>query len=222
MKITNEVLEGYLNCKTKGHLKFVGECGLPSYYETMTTTAKAASREDAVARLVARFGEGDACQGLAVTAATLKQRLPLLVDAVLEDNGMSLRLDGLKRKDGLSKVGDHHYLPILHHHGDKVGRKQKILLALHGLALARVQGLRPAIGMIAHDPEARLAKVHLDPKLYRQAEQILDEMMQFEAGREPPRLTLNGHCQVCEFRQRCRKQAEQADDISLLGSVGEK
>src|SRR5262249_32765572 len=28
--------------------------------------------------------------------------------------------------------------------------------------------------------------------------------------------------QVCEFRQRCRKQAEQADDISLLGSVSEK
>src|SRR5262249_23166884 len=27
---------------------------------------------------------------------------------------------------------------------------------------------------------------------------------------------------VCEFRQRCRTQAEKADDISLLGGVGEK
>src|SRR5262245_36603500 len=74
MKITNEGMEGYLNCKSKGHLKFVGESGTPPYYETMTTTAKAAARTEAVARLVAQFSGGDACQGLPVTAATLKQR----------------------------------------------------------------------------------------------------------------------------------------------------
>ena len=51
---------------------------------------------------------------------------------------------------------------------------------------------------------------------------MLDEVKRLQAGGEPPRLTLNKHCQVCEFRQRCRKQAEEADDISLLGGVGEK
>jgi hypothetical protein len=30
MKITNEVLEGYLNCNTKGHLKLAGEGGVVS------------------------------------------------------------------------------------------------------------------------------------------------------------------------------------------------
>ena len=71
-------------------------------------------------------------------------------------------------------------------------------------------------------PRARLGKVRLDAKLYRQAEQVLDEVKRLQAGGEPPRLTLNKHCQVCEFKQRCREQAEQADDISLLGGVGEK
>ena len=42
MKITNEILEGYLNCKTKGHLKLAGEGGTKSDYEAMTTAAKAA------------------------------------------------------------------------------------------------------------------------------------------------------------------------------------
>ena len=73
MKITNEVLEGYLNCKFKGHLKLAGEVGTKSDYEAMTTAARAASREQALAKLVARFGEGDACRGTAVTAATLKK-----------------------------------------------------------------------------------------------------------------------------------------------------
>jgi hypothetical protein len=59
-------------------------------------------------------------------------------------------------------------------------------------------------------------------KLYRQAERVVDEIKRLQEGGELPRLTLNGHCQVCEFRQRCRRQAEEADDISLLGGVGEK
>ena len=49
MNITNEVLEGYLNCKYKGHLKLAGESGTPSDYEAMTADARRASREEAVA-----------------------------------------------------------------------------------------------------------------------------------------------------------------------------
>jgi predicted RecB family nuclease len=221
-KITREVLEGYLSCKYKGHLKLAGQAGTPSDYEAMMSAAKAGSREAALAKLVARFGQGDACRGGPVTAATLKQGPPLLADIDLEGEGLSLRLDALKRADGRSKLGEHHYLPVLHVHGDKVGRQEKLLLAVLGLALAQVQRLRPAIGLVARGPEARLGKVRLDARLYRQAQQVLDELKRLQAGGEPPRLTLNKHCQVCEFRQRCRKQAEEADDISLLGGVGEK
>jgi predicted RecB family nuclease len=222
MTITNEILEGYLNCKYKGHLKLAGERGTPSDYEAMTAATNQASRETAIAKLVARLGEGDACRGTPVTAAALRPGYPLLADAVLDDEGLSLRFDALKRVDGASKLGSHHYVPVLHTRGDKAGPRQKVLLAVLGLVLARVQGLTPAAGLIARGPEARLGKVRLDPKLYRQAEQVLNEVKRLQAGGEPPRLTLNGHCQVCEFRQRCREQAEQTDDISLLAGVGEK
>ena len=63
-KITRNVIESYLNCKYKGHLKLAGENGTPSDYETMTTAARQASREQAVVGLVARFGEGDAGRGV--------------------------------------------------------------------------------------------------------------------------------------------------------------
>src|SRR4051794_20534990 len=221
-KITREVLESYLNCKYKGHLKLAGESGTKSDYEAMTAAARQASRGEALAKLVARFGGGEACRGAAAPPSVLKQGAPLLADVDLEDEGLSLRFDALKRADGTSRLGDHHYVPVLHNHGDKVGRRQKVLLAVLGLALARVQGLRPASGLIARGPEARLGKVRLDAKLYRQAESILSEVARLQDGGEPPRLMLNTHCPTCEFRQRCRKQAEEADDISLLGGVGEK
>jgi predicted RecB family nuclease len=175
MKITNEILEAYLNCKTKGHLKVVGETGTKSDYEAMTEAARRSSRELALAGIVARFGEGNAYRGTAVTAAMLKQGAPQLADAIVEDDGMSIRFDGLKRTDGASKLGGHHYVPVLHNHGDKVGRQQKLLLAVLGLVLERVQGLRPATGLVARGREGRLGKVPLEAKLYREAEQVLDE-----------------------------------------------
>src|SRR3954452_2616768 len=98
-RITNEILEAYLNCKTKGHLKLVGETGTKSDYELMTEAASLASREASHARLVARYGEGNAYRGTAITAATLNQGAPLLPDATLEVDGMSIHLDALKRAD---------------------------------------------------------------------------------------------------------------------------
>ena len=221
-KITRDVIESYLNCKYKGHLKLTGESGTKSDYETMTTAERASSRDRSVARLVARFGEGDACQGTTVTAATLKQGAPLLADIDLEDEGLSLRCDALKRGDGASKLGDYHYVPVLHNDGDKVGRGHKLLLAILGLAIARVQVLRPSVGLVARGPEARLGRVRLSPKLYRRAEQILGELGRLQAGGDTPRLTLNGHCQLCEFRQQCHAQAAKDDDLSLLRGMSEQ
>jgi hypothetical protein len=53
-KITRDVIESYLNCKYKGHLKLTGESGTISDYEAMTTAARASSREQALTRLAAR------------------------------------------------------------------------------------------------------------------------------------------------------------------------
>jgi hypothetical protein len=120
-KITRDIIESYLNCKYKGHLKLAGESGRRSDYEAMTTAAGQTSRKAALTKLVLRFGAGDACGGVSIAVATLKQGSPLLADATLEDEGLSIRLDALKRAAGTSKLGDYHYLPVLHTHGDKVG-----------------------------------------------------------------------------------------------------
>jgi glucose-6-phosphate dehydrogenase assembly protein OpcA len=105
MKITNEILEAYLNCKTKGHLKLVGKTGTKSEYEAMTEAANQASRGVSLAVIVARHGEDNVYRGTAITAAMLKQGAPLFADAIVEDDGMSIRFDALKRVDGASKLG---------------------------------------------------------------------------------------------------------------------
>jgi predicted RecB family nuclease len=221
-KINQGIIESFLNCKYKGHLKLVGECGIKSDYEAMTVAARAASREATLVKLVARSGEGNACRGMSITDATLWKGTPLLVDADFDDDDLTLRFDGLKRADGTSKLGEHHYQPILHQFGDKVGRHQKLLLAMFGLAIARVQILRPSVGLVARGTEGRLGKVRLDAKLYKRSEQVLDEVKRLQAEGEPPQLVLNDHCQMCEFRRGCRAQAVKEDSLSLLRGLGEK
>lgn len=205
-KITWDIIESYLNCKYKGHLKLTGARGTPSDYEAMTTAATASSREQVVARLVARFGDGDGYRGLTVTAAVLKQGVQLLADTQLEDDALSLPLDALKRADGASKLGEHHYLPVLHSHGDKVDQLPKLLLAVVGLILGHVQGLRPVVGLVVRGTGTRLGKVSLDAKLYRQAEQVLGDLVRLKEGCEPPRLTLSQRASV-RVGRRCRSPA---------------
>ncbi len=220
-KITREVLEGYLHCKTKAHLKLAGQQGIVSDYEALLLARRQEARQQAVAKILAKHPEAEVARGIPLTVAALQSGPPFVLDATLEDDLLSLGFDGLKRVDGASKLGDFHYVPVLYH-GNKVGRQQKILVAVFGLTLARMQGMRPSAGLVARGPDAKLVKVRLDSKLYRQAEQVIGELQLIQAGGEPPRLTLNAHCQFCEFRQRCRTKAVEADDISLLGGVGEK
>jgi predicted RecB family nuclease len=220
--ITRHVIESYLNCAYKGHLKLGGELGTPSEHEALLASSGQASRAEALSRLLARYGEGKAISGEAVTPAVLKRGLPLLVGAVLGDDGLSLLFDGLKRIDGPSQIGGYRYVPVLHHEGSRAGHRQKQLLALYGLVLGKVQGRQPTFGLLAQGPGNRLTKVRLDPKLYRKAELVLKDVRRLQEGGDAPRLTLNGHCPHCEFRQRCRAEALKEDDISLLETVSAK
>jgi predicted RecB family nuclease len=53
----------------------------------------------------------------------------------------------------------------------------------------------------------------------RRTERILRDVKEMVAAESPPRLILNDHCQVCEFRQQCHEQAVREDSISLLRGI---
>src|SRR5262245_14417035 len=89
------------------------------------------------------------------------------------------------------------------------------------MILSGLQGRAPAYGVIWHGRECKATRVKLNPD-HRKAEQVLRDLREMAGAASPPRPVLNGHCHLCEFRQRCRKQAEAVDDISLLGGVDEK
>jgi predicted RecB family nuclease len=220
-KITREVLESHLYCKTKAHLKLAGHQGRVSDYEALGIARKADVKQQAIAKILTEHPETEVERDIPLTAATLRAGRSFILDATLDDDLLSLRFDGLMRVDGSSKLGDFHYVPMLFHEGRKVGKEQRLLLELYGLLLSQVQGRPPAYGMVWHGPECKATKVRLDPDV-RKTERILREVKEMVGAESPPRLLLNHHCQVCEFRQRCHDQAMQEDNISLLQGMKEQ
>jgi len=220
-KITREVVEGYLHCKTKAHLKLAGQQGNMSDYEALLVARRQEVRQQAIAEILAKHPEAEVARGIPLTVAALQSGPPFVLDTTLEDDLLSLGFDGFKRVDGASKVGDFHYIPMLFHEGQKVGKEQRLLLELYGLLLSQVQGRLPAYGVVWHGRDCKSTRVRLSPDL-RRAERLLSEVREMAAPSSPPRLILNDHCQVCEFRQRCLEQAVQEDNISLLRGMREK
>lgn len=218
MKITNEVLEGYLNCKLKAHLKATGEQSIRTDYEALLLSRRDEVRLIATEKILAAQGEGQVARSIALTADSLKSGPSFVLDALFEDDLFCLKLDGLKKVPGPSRLGPFHYVPVLFHGGEKVGREQRLLLELSGLLLAGVQGLVPSHGVVWHGRECRGSRVALKPG---RAEQLLRQLRRTRDA-EPPKLVLNDHCQMCEFRQRCHQQAVQEDSLSLLRGLGEK
>jgi predicted RecB family nuclease len=219
-QITADVLEAFLHCRYKGHLKQAGQMGTPCGYEVLADEQRATVRQRAIEQITARQADVEVLSAVPLTAPTLKQGMAFVLEATLEDNAFSLRFDGLKRVDGPSKLGDYHYVPVLFHGGESVRKEQRLFLDVCGLLLSRIQGRTPGHGIVWHGRECRAMKVRLSPDP-RKAELLLRDLQQpREAG--PPRLVLNDHCQVCEFRRRCHDQAVQEDNLSLLRGLGER
>ncbi len=219
-RITAAVLEAFLHCRYKGHLKQAGQMGTRSNYEILADEQRAAVRQQAIERITTRHADGEVISTVPLTASTLKQGAAFVLDATLEDDTFSLRFDGLKKVDGPSKLGDFHYIPVLFHGGGSVRKEQRLLLDVYGLLLSRIQGRTPGHGIVWHGRECRATKVRLSPDP-RKAERLLRDLQQSQDA-EPPRLVLNDHCQVCEFRRRCHDQAVREDNLSLLRGLGEK
>jgi predicted RecB family nuclease len=219
-KITSDVLESYLHCKFKGYLKLAAQQGTKCDFEAMLTELRCEVRLKAIDAIVARHSADQVARNIPLTTAGLKQGPQYILDGTLEDDALALHFDGLKRTEGESRLGGFHYLPVLFHEGRQINKGQKLLLEVYGLVLSGLQGRVPAYGVIWHGPECKATRVKLNP-YHRQAEQVLRGLKDM-ATPAAPRLLLNEHCQVCEFRLRCREQAVKEDNITLLRGMGEK
>ena len=168
-----------------------------------------------------RHKDGAILRGGVLTRPLLKQGMPLLLDAIVEDHTLSVRFDALQKEVGTSLLGDFHYIPVAFDDAERPRRHQKELLELYGVIIGDLQGRQPGIGVLIHGQSCTVQRIRLNPSGHG-AQQILQEIKEIQGTGTPPRLKLNSHCQICEFRQRCQAEATAKDELSLLRGLSEK
>ncbi len=98
-KITRDILESYINCRTKGYLKLTGQEGTRCDYEVLMAETRAEVRLAAIDRILAKHPGDEVARNIPMTTADLKKGPLFVLDAILEDESLSLTFDGLKRVD---------------------------------------------------------------------------------------------------------------------------
>jgi predicted RecB family nuclease len=220
-KITRDAMESYLACHLKGHLKLQGEQGEKSDYEAVMSGRRDGRRRRAGEKLVAREHGGEVLRDIEISTSVLRRGAPLILDARIEDDSFSLRIDGLKRAEGKSRLGDFLYVPILFSPSEKLGREGRALMEMIGLLVGDLQGKQPDWGLLVRGEKLAVGKIHLRVGS-RSARRQLQGIQGLLGSGSPPTLVLNDHCQVCEFRSRCHDQAVSDDNLSLLRGMGDK
>ncbi|HJZ56174.1 MAG TPA: hypothetical protein VKE74_14505 [Gemmataceae bacterium] len=104
-KITREVLESYLSCKLKGHLKLAGQDGTPCDYEGLLLGMRGVVKAKAAVRLRAGHPGERVASGVPIAPAVLGQGWQVILDGTIEDDSWSLQLDGLEQLGGLPGLG---------------------------------------------------------------------------------------------------------------------
>jgi len=219
--ITREILEAYLKCTTKAHLKLRGGHGTKSDYEVLAVETCAELRIRAAEKLTSKHKPEHVMRGVTIAETVLRSGAEVILDSTVEFDDLSLCCDALKKAKGESRLGGYHYVPVLVYEGEKIRAEQKRVLQVFGLAVGEAQGRHPDFGLIVHGKNLATCRVSFRGGL-GDAKRIVAEIKLLRGAGQPPRLTLNDHCQVCEFCQRCRSEAIAADDISLLSGMGQK
>ena len=221
MILSNDVILGYLDCKYKAYLMICGETGIRSDYQRLMLELDKDFQALATAKTLHESTESLIQCGVNVTPSELENGLPLILHANLEKSPFHLHFDALKKVHGRSSFGEFHYIPVFFHNERTVREKHKIFLAIAGLMLGELQECQPKIGVIIYGQICRSVTIKLD-KYQLMGRRIIEDLLAIAKLTFQPPFTLCRHCRLCQFHERCRTEAKEMDDLSLLRGIGQK
>src|SRR5215510_1479045 len=84
-KISQDILESYVFCRSKAYLQWTGEYGKPSDYAMFLTQSRDEVRRKAMAKMLVQAHKAQVVQGALLTTAVLRQGPLFVLDAHVED-----------------------------------------------------------------------------------------------------------------------------------------
>lgn len=220
MEISNDIFESLIKCKYKAYLKLTGGKGCKPAYEIIQLELRDKHKNELLKNILSVSTENKIIKTPDLTLPTLKNGYRIILDTHITHNGKLSYFNALERTLGKSNLGSFHYMPVLFIEKEKISKADKLLLAFNGLLLGNLQKKQPEHGKIIYG-QFRTTKIKLDKQIDKVKHLISAFKESFQDGKSP-RLLLNSHCKICEFKDFCRNKAVEKDDLSLLTGITEK
>jgi len=220
-RITDDVINALQHCRLKAYFQLRGEEGAQCGYEKLLIEQRANAQRKAIEKIRREYRETEVATDLNLSVANLRKGAALILSARLDDDRHAVVFDALRKTDGPSTLGDFRYQPVIFCAARRVRASDRQQLAARAVLLARVQGALPGGGVVYLGRDSARTGIRFGSTLAA-AENLLRDAERLQRAEGPPKLLLNDHCRICEFRERCRDQAIREDNLSLLRGVAEK
>jgi len=224
MKISPELFKAYLKCPMKCWLRAVGQVSTGNAYAEWVKTQDESYRISETSRLAASLPTDQVETSPAsehLKSAKWKLATNVTVQAPVDSSCVESSIHVVERipSEGRGKAAQ--FIPIRFIFRNKLIKDDKLLMAFDAFVLSQSLGREISVGKFIHGDDHATLKVKTSA-LAGEVRKRLDKIAALLASPTPPDLVLNRHCPECEFRDRCRQKAIEADDLSLLAGMSAK
>jgi predicted RecB family nuclease len=248
MRITSLLLDAFLKCATKCHLRSLGEIGVGNEYAEWVRSQEESCQREAARALQETVPETERVVAPPATENLKAAQWRLAVDLVAQtpESGadspvnesqpnekahglgalcseqlLESRLHAVERVPSEGRGKPAQFVPIRFIFRNKLTKDDRLLLGFDALVLSQVLGRAVSLGKIIHGDDHATLKVKTSD-LVGEVRKRVKKMAALLSSPSPPDLVLNRHCAECEFQARCRKVAVEKDDLSLLALMSAK
>ena len=221
MIISSQIFAAYLECSTKCWLRSRAEPITGNAYAEWARALNEAYNEGGLKRLLAILPESERAMGPPISRNSKDVTWRIAVDLCLRTNNLETHIRAVEKMPSEGRGRTVNFVPYRFEFANKITKSHKLALAFDAHVLSEALGREVSLGKITHGDNQATLKVKLS-SLASEVQKRIKDITALLAANSAPDLILNRHCHQCEFQARCRKQAAEKDELSLLSGMSEK
>ncbi len=221
MKITEDIFDAYLKCPTKCFFVATGETQSEDTYTEWVKAKSESYRSNRIKHIVEEHKKNECVHGQLDAKSVKNAKWRFAVNFVARVKDLESTIQAVERIHSKGKGLPTQFVPIRFLSTNKISKHDRLMLTFDALVLSEALGRKTSRGKIIHGDTFTIRKTQLTT-LKSDARKLIGKITTLLSNDSPPDLILNRHCAECGFQKRCRDQAIEKDDLSLLGRMSEK
>jgi predicted RecB family nuclease len=215
--VTSCLLQAFMACPTKCYLLYAGEIPAGGEYTNWVIARRESYRQAAILNLTAHASKAS----IASLELGLSKDAPwqFAVEKIVSAQGWEAGIAMIQRIPHEGAASQ--FIPISFVAANKLSASDKTMAAYEAIALAKALGTKVGGSKIVHGDKRATFSIKAST-FSRDVHRKVSQVFALLSAASPPELILNRHCPECGFQGRCRKNAVEKDDLSLLSRLTDK